>query len=158
MYIVDFADSCSMATADKCNGNIPTDGTDAFNSTSLMEVDNMKLRLHQPLESISHELKYVPPKETNLFLQQIKRIETAVDCQLFCSEYYSSNCTWWMYDETINYCKIFKGPQEELYEDCFELGYSSYPFITECQAVLDPINNDQCHVKFYIYYRRCVIY
>ena len=62
-----------------------------------------------------------------------------------------------MFDETINYCKIFKGPQEELYEDCSELGYSSYPFITECQAVLDPINNDQCHVKFCIYYTPSVI-
>ena len=74
MYIVDFADSCSMATADKCNGNIPTDGTDAFNSTSLMEVDNMKLRLYQPLVSISHELNlactYVEFGHFTIFLRE----------------------------------------------------------------------------------------
>ena len=53
-----------------------------------------------------------------------------------------------MFDETINYCKIFKGSQEELYDDCLELGFASYPFISECQAVLDSFTNDQCHVSF----------
>ena len=53
-----------------------------------------------------------------------------------------------MFDETVNYCKIFKGPQEELYDDCLELGFASYPFISECTAALDPANNDQCHVSY----------
>jgi hypothetical protein len=109
---LEFADSCSMATADKCNGIIPPDGADAFNYTNLME--------------------------------QIKRIDTAIDCQLFCSYYYGGNCTWWMYDETIRYCKIFKGPVEELYDDCFELGFSSNPSVAECKTAVDPVNNDQC--------------
>ena len=61
-----------------------------------------------------------------------------------------------MFDETVNYCKIFKGPQEEIYDDCFELGFSSYPFISECQTVLDPVNNDQCHVNFCIFL--CLVY
>ena len=84
-----------------------------------------------------------------------------MDCQLFCSQYYGENCTWWMFDETINYCKIFKGPQEELYDDCFELGFASYPFISECQSALDSFNNDQCHVNFrfsYLTLRLCLIF
>ena len=35
---VDFEDSCSMATADKCTGAIPPGAYDAFNDTSLLEV------------------------------------------------------------------------------------------------------------------------
>ena len=57
-----------------------------------------------------------------------------------------------MFDETVNYCKIFKGPQEDLYDDCLELGFASYPFISECNAVLDPANNDQCHVSYILIY------
>ena len=38
LFFVEFADSCGMATADKCNGIIPPDGADAFNYTNLMEV------------------------------------------------------------------------------------------------------------------------
>ena len=53
-----------------------------------------------------------------------------------------------MFDETVNYCKIFKGPQEEIYDDCLELGFASYPFISECTAALDRANNDQCHVSY----------
>ena len=153
MYILDFTDSCSMATTDKCN-RVVSDGADAFNYTSLFEVNIVILRLSQPKNNI--KLKKNFRNEQILFFQQIKRIETAVDCQLFCSEYYGGNCTWWLFDETINYCKIFKGPQEELYDDCFELGFSSYPFISECQTVLDPVNNDQCHVNFFIFYMSCL--
>ena len=58
-----------------------------------------------------------------------------------------------MYDETIRYCKIFKGPVEELYDDCFELGFSSNPSVAECKTAVDPVNNDQCDVNFYIYIR-----
>ena len=53
-----------------------------------------------------------------------------------------------MYDETIRYCKIFKGPVEELYDDCFELGFSSNPSVAECKTAVDPVNNDQCDVNF----------
>ena len=35
---IDFEDSCSMATADKCTGAIPPGAYDAFNDTSLLEV------------------------------------------------------------------------------------------------------------------------
>ena len=62
-----------------------------------------------------------------------------------------------MYDETIRYCKIFKGPVEELYDDCFELGFSSNPSVAECKTAVDPVNNDQCDVNFYIYVRYCVV-
>ena len=53
-----------------------------------------------------------------------------------------------MYDETIRYCKIFKGPVEELYDDCFELGFASNPSVAECKTAVDPVNNDQCDVNF----------
>ena len=61
-----------------------------------------------------------------------------------------------MYDETIRYCKIFKGPVEELYDDCFELGFASNPSVAECKTAVDPVNNDQCDVNFYIYIRYCL--
>ena len=39
MACLDFQDDCGMATADKCNGIIPPDGTDIpDNLTNLMEV------------------------------------------------------------------------------------------------------------------------
>ena len=38
MCILDFADSCGMATTDKCN-RVVSDGADAFNYTSLLEVN-----------------------------------------------------------------------------------------------------------------------
>ena len=39
MAFLDFQDGCGMATADKCNGIIPPDGTDIpDNLTNLMEV------------------------------------------------------------------------------------------------------------------------
>ena len=62
-----------------------------------------------------------------------------------------------MYDETIRYCKIFKGPVEELYDDCFELGFASNPSVAECKTAVDPVNNDQCDVNFYINIRYCVV-
>ena len=154
MYILDFTDSCSMATTDKCN-RVVLDGDDAFNYKSLFEVNTIIFRLsHPPNEQIKASMKKF--RNEIFFFQQIKRIETAVDCQLFCSQYYCANCTWWLYDETVNYCKVFKGPQEEIYEDCFELGFSSYLFISECQTVLDPVNNDQCHVNFCIFCISCL--
>ena len=84
-----------------------------------------------------------------LDFQQIKKIKTAVDCQWFCSEYYPGNCTWWMYDETTKYCKIFNEPQEMLYDNCFELGFSSYPPLSECLSIVDPINNTDCQVNMF---------
>ena len=38
VVFIDFEDSCSMATADKCTGAIPPGAYDAFNDTSLLEV------------------------------------------------------------------------------------------------------------------------
>ena len=84
-------------------------------------------------------------------LQQIKRIESALDCQKFCSYYYADQCTWWLYDEKNNYCKIFKGPQQDIFDDCFELGFSSFPSISECKTVGDPHSNDNCQVNILIY-------
>ena len=66
---------------------------------------------------------------------------------MFCSFYYAGNCTWWLFDETTHYCKIFKGPQEDLYDDCFELGFSSTPSVSECLAPMDPSSNTNCHVS-----------
>ena len=42
---IDFEDSCSMATADKCTGAIPPGAYDAFNDTSLLEVTKKMARI-----------------------------------------------------------------------------------------------------------------
>ena len=89
--------------------------------------------------------------KSKIILQQIKRIESALDCQKFCSYYYADQCTWWLYDEKNNYCKIFKGPQQDIFDDCFELGFSSFPSISECKTVGDPHSNDNCQVNILIY-------
>ena len=81
------------------------------------------------------------------YIQQIKGTDTAVHCQWFCSDYYARNCTWWIYDETTRYCKIFFEPQEELYDDCSELGFSVYPLFSECQTIVDAENNENCDVN-----------
>ena len=52
-----------------------------------------------------------------------------------------------MYDETNKYCKIFHGPQENLYEYCFELGFSSSPPISECISAADLTSNNNCDVS-----------
>ena len=57
MYILDFTDSCSMATTDKCN-RVVSDGADAFNYTSLFEVNIVILRLSQPKNNIKLMKKF----------------------------------------------------------------------------------------------------
>ena len=138
-----------MATADKCNGIIPPDGTDIpDNLTNLMEVKYKQNTFINFVVTFYETRKRYSILIFVLFMpQQIKRIETAVDCQMFCSFYYAGNCTWWLFDETTHYCKIFKGPQEDLYDDCFELGFSSTPSVSECLAPMDPSSNTNCHVS-----------
>ena len=80
-------------------------------------------------------------------IQQIKRIESAVDCQWFCTVYYSEECTWFSYDDHSKYCKIFSGSPEDLYEDCYELGFPSQPSLFECMAPMNESNAEPCRVK-----------
>ena len=150
MAFLDFQDGCGMATADKCNGIIPPDGTDIpDNLTNLMEVKyKQNLFRNFVVTFLLLCKRYLILIMIFFIPQQIKRIETAVDCQMFCSFYYAGNCTWWLFDETTHYCKIFKGPQEDLYDDCFELGFSSTPSVSECLAPMDPSSNTNCHVSF----------
>ena len=140
-----------MATLDKCTGIIPTDGSNNMNHTKMFEV-SFKFFIIISYNCIlifdyTFHLNTNLLKSSNGVPKQIKQIETAVDCQWFCSEYYNSTCTWWMYDETNKYCKIFHGPQENLYEYCFELGFSSSPPISECISAADPTSNNNCDVS-----------
>lgn len=89
----------------------------------------------------------LPPdgsRPSRLF-EQVKRIESAIDCQWFCADYYSQNCTWFLYDETSKYCKLFTGPREELYDDCYELGFSSTPSLSECISTVSSSDANSCY-------------
>ena len=52
-----------MATTDKCN-RVVSDGADAFNYTSLFEVNIVILRLSQP-KKIEYKINEKIPKRTN---------------------------------------------------------------------------------------------
>ena len=54
-----------MATTDKCN-RVVSDGADAFNYTSLFEVNIVILRLSQP-KKIEYKINEKIPKRTNFF-------------------------------------------------------------------------------------------
>ena len=140
-----------MATLDKCTGIIPTDGSGSTNHSKMFEVSFEYLIIISYdcilIYDFTFYLNTNLLKSSNGVPKQIKQIETAVDCQWFCSEYYNSTCTWWMYDETNKYCKIFHGPQENLYEYCFELGFSSSPPVSECISAADPTSNNNCDVS-----------
>ena len=79
-------------------------------------------------------------------MQQIKQINSAIDCQWFCAVYYSKQCTSFSYDEQNRYCKIYAGPEEEMYDYCDELGFSSHPSLAECVAPMNASHNEPCHV------------
>ena len=53
-----------MATTDKCN-RVVSDGADAFNYTSLFEVNIVILRLSQPKNTFNIKLMKKSPKRTN---------------------------------------------------------------------------------------------
>ena len=79
-------------------------------------------------------------------MQQIKRIDSAIDCQWFCAPYYSEQCTLFSYDEQNRYCKIYTGPAEDMYDYCDELGFSSHPSLAQCVGPMNASNNEPCHV------------
>ena len=60
MVFLDFQDGCGMATADKCNGIIPPDGTNIpDNLTNLMEVNDKYHTFKQLLSTFDNNMQEI---------------------------------------------------------------------------------------------------
>ena len=93
------------------------------------------------------------------FYQQISRLETIQDCQWFCTDIYSTNCTWFLYDRTTKVCKLFKGSLDDFQNDCKEVGYAKNPSHSECLPAFTAMSDNGCYVSvkiFMILYLECV--
>jgi hypothetical protein len=78
--------------------------------------------------------------------EEISRIHSAEVCQWFCTDVYSPNCTWFLYDKTTLDCKLFDGPQENFYADCKEVGFAEPgTSFSECLSPFGSANDDICY-------------
>ena len=71
---------------------------------------------------------------------------TITDCQFFCQNVYSENCTFFIQDKRQNICEIWTIPEDEYEKDCVKAEGPVTPKIDNRQSECDP-SSDPCVVS-----------
>ena len=52
-----------------------------------------------------------------------------------------------MHDNKTRECKLFDGQIDELFNNCKEASFASYPSFSECSSAFDASSDDGCYVR-----------
>lgn len=78
-------------------------------------------------------------------IEKIGEVQNVEECQWFCKEIYTANCTYFLYDRTTDECKLFDGLLEEFKDDCNEVGYANEPSHEDCDTTFDYAGENGCY-------------
>ena len=110
-------EGCGLAVLDKCYRGFPLNG-----STPDILVEVYNLELSNMKETKKPAILYIS-QSVSFSFKTVGEIPSVEECQWFCKELYSGECTWFGFDTNMNQCYIFKGSITDYTSSCELVGY-----------------------------------
>ena len=137
-------EGCGLEVLDKCYRGFPLNGS---TPDILVEVRNLELSnmLEIKNQHSNQPVRSIYRKRVSFLFKTVGEIPSVEECQWFCKELYSGECTWFGFDTKTNQCNIFKGSITDYTSSCELVGYPKEPNVADCSTTLT--GDDACFVS-----------